>query len=437
VINDVVKPQNQYYDTFPRIVPADKETEITIRPLFDHCKFDSQTRYQLTYYPTEEFAQKSGWPEKNHPKVRLDNGDLRFTQYFEAEQEHVILIHSLTEKEPKLITEFRFYSLQPDLFKRYPYKGDVHIHTYHSDGRESPGYVAAIYRRAGFDFIAIADHGKYAPSIEAQEVFKGLDIDLGIFPGEEVHPPDNPVHMVNCGGKFSVNDIMRNEESTYRAEVKTIQDKLIDLPPGVDPYQYASCRWCFDKIREAKGLGIFCHPYWFAGHRYTPSGAITSLLLKEQPYDVYELIGGYGRLEPESNPLQVARYHEERAQGRQIAIVGVSDSHGCERTELFNWFYTIAFAASPELDDIISSVKDLYSVAVEALPNELARPFGPFRLVKYALFLIREIMPQHHELCVEEGRLMREYLAGDKSAAQQLKKLKGRTTVLLRHYWGM
>lgn len=27
-----------------------------------------------------------------------------------------------------------------------------------------------------------------------------------------------------------------------------------------DAYQYASCVWCFDKIREARGLGIFCHP---------------------------------------------------------------------------------------------------------------------------------------------------------------------------------
>lgn len=430
-----VKSQNRYYDVFPKIVPADQSTEITIRPSFDHCRFDNQAKYQIVYYPTEEFAQKSGWPEKNHPKLSFDNGALRFTQYFEDEQEHVIRLHSLAEKEPRFITEFRFYSLKSDLLGRYPYKGDIHIHSSYSDGRESPGYVAAAYRRAGFDFIAITDHAKYAPSLEAQEVFKGLDIDLRIFPGEEVHPPDNPVHMVNCGGKFSINDIMRNEESTYRTQVKAIQDKLTALPPGVDPYQYASCLWCFDKIREAKGLGVFCHPYWFAGNRYTPSGAITSLLFKEQPYDAYELIGGYGRLEPESNPLQVARYHEERAQGREIAIIGVSDSHGCEQTELFNWFYTIVFAPSPELPDIISSVKDLYSVAVEALPNELARPFGPFRLVKYALFLMREIMPQHHELCVEEGRLMLEYMAGNKSAAERLKDLKGRTGELFRHYW--
>jgi len=35
-----------------------------------------------------------------------------------------------------------------------------------------------------------------------------------------------------------------------------------------------------------------------------------------QPFDAFELIGGFHPYELDSNTLQVARYHEERAQGR-------------------------------------------------------------------------------------------------------------------------
>jgi hypothetical protein len=208
------------------------------------------------------------------------------------------------------------------------------------------------------------------------------------------------------------------------------------LPPGVDAYQHASAIWCFRRIREAGGLAVFCHPYWFTDYRYAPAGALTSKLLVDGPFDAYEVIGGYHLHEVFSNTLQVARYHEERAAGRVLPIVGVSDAHGCERNELFGWYYTIVFSPSNELPALIDSVKGLYSVAVEALPNQEPRPYGPFRLVKYALFLMREVFPIHDELCVEEGRLMTEHAAGDGDAREALARLHGRTPLAVDRLLG-
>ena len=88
-----------------------------------------------------------------------------------------------------------------------------------------------------------------------------------------------------------------------------------------------------------------------------------------------------------SNTLQVARYYEERAKSNEIPIVGVSDAHGCETGSLFGWYYTIVFSPTLEHADLVTSIKDLFSVAVEAIPGESVRAYGPFRLVKYALFL--------------------------------------------------
>lgn len=138
----------------------------------------------------------------------------------------------------------------------------------------------------------------------------------------------------------------------------------------------------------------------------------------------------------ESNILQVARYSEERAHGRTIPIVGASDAHGCERGTLFGWYYTVLFARAPELGDIIGAVKDCRAVAVEALPGQTPRAHGPFRLVKYAQFLLREFFPLHDALCKREGELMLAHIAGDAGAAGQLQKLKGQTATLMAHAWG-
>jgi len=426
---------HRFFEVTPKIVRADTEARIAIRPLFDHCRFKDNTQYEVTYYPCEEFSLKSGWPEKNKYIIEpSDGGALAVPCYFEAEQEHVLRVDEIEGSRRKPVADFRIYSLQDDLFTRFPYKGDVHMHSSYSDGRESPGYVAGACRRIGLDFMALTDHRQYAPSLEAQSAFEGVDIDLRIFPGEEVHPPQNPVHIVNFGGRFSINELFKEE--SYFNEVKALEETLPPLPPGVSPYEYASCVWCFEKIRWAGGLGIFCHPYWFTDHRYTPSGALTSALFERQPYDAYELLGGYFRNEADSNTLQVARYHEERSKGRQIPIVGVSDAHGCERGELFGWYYTIVFSPTPDFSDLIASIKSFYSVAVEALPGETVRAYGPFRLVKYALFLLREIFPRHDELCVEEGRLMLRHLAGDPDAARALSGLKGRCSALFDRLWG-
>jgi len=433
-----MQPELVNFEVVPKIVRADGEAEIAIRPLYEHCRFRPDVTYEVSYYPCEGFAERTGWrngdPATQRPPTRIEDSVLRVRQYFEGEQEHVVRVQARSGDQCRPVGAFRIYSVRDDLFRRRAYKGDMHIHSCRSDGRESPGYVMGACRRIGLDFVALTDHGKYAPSIEARDAFAGVETDLRMFPGEEIHPPANPVHIVNFGGRFSVSDLLA-DEACYRASVQQVEARLGALPPGVDRYQYASAVWCFDKIRQAGGLAVYSHPYWFVDWRYSPPGALTSHLLDTQPYDALEVIGGYHRSEVDSNTLQVARYHEERARGRRIPIVGVSDAHGCERGELFGWYYTIVFSPSPELGDLIESIEAMYSVAVEALPGETPRPYGPFRLVKYALFLLREVFPRHDELCQEEGRLMLAHLAGDSAAAEQLRLLKGRTAALLERCW--
>lgn len=429
-----MKSENRYLEVTPKVVLADTTEVIRIKAL--HVRFSEKAEYEISYYPLERYSQIGEYKYQDTIKVYPVDGVISIKQHFKGEQEHILRLKEALGEEVKNY-EIHIYSLNKDLFERKPYKGDLHMHSFYSDGKESPGFVTASCRRVGLDFMAITDHEEYLPSIEAQKNFETVDHDLLICRGEEVHPPKNPVHMINFGGSFSLNDIFRNEPDRYMKEVKEIEDTIEGVLDPDAKYQCASCLWCFDKIREGGGLGIFCHPYWLVKRGYYISESVISYMYEHQPYDANEIIGGYYRYQEESNTLQIARYNEERAKGRNIPVVGVSDAHGSsEDNDLFGWFYTIVFSHKNEQADLINNIKELYSVAVEAIPGEAVRAYGPFRLVKYALFLIREVFPLHDELCYEEGQTMRRHIEGDKKACGRLKSFKGQTSELYDSLWG-
>ena len=424
--------KNDCFDVFPRLVRTEHTAVITIKPWFDHCRFSDGQAYRVTLIPALGLPGQTSRLDGQEVSLRPESGILQVACQFGGEQEYILLVET-GEKEPVLLAEFRLYALADDLFARRPFKGDIHMHSFRSDGKESPAYVAGSCRKIGLDFMALTDHHQYEPSLEAIRSYEKVEVDLRIYPGEEVHAPDNPVHIVNFGGNFSVNELFQTDR--YWDEVKAVEAALPDLPPGIDRYPYAACVWCFNKIREAGGLGLFCHPYWFSNHHYDVPEYLTDLIFERQPFDAVEVVGGYRRVEFESNALQVARYNDERARGKHLPAVGVSDAHGCSDGELFGWYYTVVFAPSLELADLIQSIKNLYSVAVESLPDQAVRAYGPLRLVKYAQFLLREIFPLHDELCLEEGRLMLANAAGEPGAAGGLHTLKGRVERLYLHLW--
>lgn len=430
----------KYFRIYPKVVKTNQKSTITVEPLFEHNRFKDNSEYEINCYPADIPYDKNGKSLKYFKKIKPIDGVITITQLFEGEQEYIFIINEIVEGKEKSILRFHVYSVEEDLFERSPFKGDMHMHSFRSDGSESPAYVAASCRKIGLDFMALTDHGQYKPSIESQEAFKAIDVDLRIYRGEEVHPPENPLHIINFGGSFSVNELFKDNDK-YHSEVNELKTQLGDIPENVDEYEYASSVWVFNKIREAEGLGIYCHPYWSFVHRdckqgYYISSGLISHLFDMQPYDAFELLGGYSIEEADSNTLQVARYNEERAKGQIIPIVGVTDAHGCDNGQLFGWYYTIVFSPSAELPELIHNIKDLYSVAVEALPGCPPKVYGPFRLVKFALFLIREVMPAHDAMCFEEGRLMLDYISGDSSASNRLKEIKGQTAAYMNRIYG-
>lgn len=455
-----MKTELCYYDVWPKVFPAGKPVDITVKPLTAIRFFPGFEKrpYRIMLMP----LLQRDWAHNDAPSAFRtiyvtpdEDGCLRFTAAFEGEQEHYIRIFKSEDpQDNERLCQLSVYSVGEDLVGRYPYMGDLHIHTRYSDGREDPAFVAANYRKAGYDFIAITDHGRYYPSLYAMKAYKDAKLGLNLVPGEEVHLPENDVHIVNFGGKWSVNglhtgsnqykeagdalelrtvdpencpDVMSVEE--YTRQVEEIAANT-EYPQGVPPFVAASCSWGFKHIQEAGGLAIFAHPYWI-NNTFHVSEALTDYLFDQNEFDAFEVLGGEAYLD--QNEFQVMHYNEARIRGKNFPVVGSSDSHGTVNNPKWRLGQTIVFAPENTREALVDSVKGFYTVAVGNVSPQYHLA-GELRFVRYGRFLMDNYFPLHDELCIEEGRMMREFING-RASAEELSALADRTAKLAEKYF--
>ncbi len=424
-----MKAELANYKVTPKVFQADVSTTVTIRPRGNHARFDDTKSYLVRFIPMEQSVEPLNDEAYQSVNVTPKDGILTFTHSFSGEQMHLIRVIG----ESNTI-EFTVFSLLPDLYARRPYKGDLHVHSYYSDGREDPGVVVANYRKKGYDFMAITDHNEWFPSKEAIDRYKDIPTDIKLFYGEEIHVHGRYIHAVNFGGTHSVNDYYYANEQTCTDEVNELA-KALTVPEGVNLLDYAKRVWIANKIRESGGLAIFVHPHWM-NNAYNVPDKTSEYIFEQGIYDAFEVLGGQTVFE---NNMQIAMYNEQRARGRVIPIVGSSDSHGTEPAHWFELVYTIAFSEGDDLENFKDAIKGLYSVAVENYPTEEKRVQGTYRMVKYGMFLINEYFPLYEELCYEQGRAMKDCVTGYgeiNGSVEVLKAIKGRTDRFADEFFG-
>lgn len=333
-----------------------------------------------------------------------------------TEQEYILRIVQKGAQRP--LESACLYAVDPDLAGLRPYKGDLHLHSFYSDGENSPAVMAAACRGKGFDFMALTDHGKFAPSQALAEQFRPMPgLAMQLYTGEEIHMPWHQAHILNIGGRFGVNELFLKNRAGFLAEVEALA-KTKPVPPGVDAYQYLAALWAFGQVRRAGGLSVFCHPYWRRPCGFELCAAFTEALLAARPFDALEVISGYGKADTDSNLLQLARYFELEPAARP-PILGVSDAHAAYSAQvprgeyLLGAFYTVVLASSPRFEDLAGAIRAKRSVAVEQQENEQRHVYGPYRLVKYAQFLARQFFPEHDALARQEAAAMQRFAAGE------------------------
>lgn len=441
-------PKNEIlntFDVYPKVFVAHKETLVHIRSLGSDPVFQPDTEYRLcvcamfdgnpvNFPATGDFRERV---------VRSDaEGNFAFPCTFDKEQQYLLRFFPM--EDDKRIIQFPVYCVEEDLCGRWPLIGDLHVHTYLSDGDENPEVVCANYRSHGYDFMVISDHQRYYPSVRAVNFYKDVPTELHIVPGEEIHLPNvhgrrNDVHIVNFGGEYSVNALVdstavkeagrdlsvravRTEDVPDIMSMDEFEEKMQSIidatptPENIDALPYAMCCWIFDHIRKGNGLGIFAHPNWISNVSQIPE-VFTDYMMEKQPFDAFEVLGGESYYE--QNGFQTVRYYEQLAKGNRFPIVGSTDSHCSYSTNPKAFIAsTIVFSPKNEKNALIASIKDFYSVAVDTISKKF-RLVGESRLVHYGTFLLKNYFPLHDELCFEEGRLMKQYATGTEDEKQE------------------
>lgn len=118
------------------------------------------------------------------------------------------------------------------------FRGNCHCHTTLSDGRQTAAELVEVYRKRGYDFLVLTDHGR------DQEDPRSLQRPgLLVINGAELHPPVKAAapeshHIVGIGMKGCPSE----------ARVKR-----------------ATARWCIDWIHRNGGIAVYAPPYW-SGH---------------------------------------------------------------------------------------------------------------------------------------------------------------------------
>ena len=403
--------QSVNYEIFPSVVRTNTPTEMVIAPTErSFLLFEGET-YEVVIIPTD-----ADEPSYNTPTHRMylsliaKDGVLRFSHCFEKEQEYTVLL----KKDGKEVQSFAMYALEADLYALRPMKGDLHGHSYRSDGKRDPAALAGHYREQGFDFFALTDHNRYYPGTEIDEVYKDVKLGITRVKGEEVHALGSVVHVVHVGGNESVCERYVNKQESFFEELAPYFDKIPADVPEQYHDRYAKCLWSTDYIHRAGGIAIFAHPYW------RPEGSrasnvceeLSKILLKSGMFDAYELMGGIDRV---GNNRSAAFWNEMRAEGCDIPVVGSSDVHSTEGEPFGNCF-TVCFAADSSNEAIADAVKRGYSLAVEGTGVERTREYrcyGKLRLVHYTHFLLKNFFTPMQRICQGEGVAMRAYAMCD------------------------
>lgn len=439
------------YEIFPQVVRLGAPAALTARGLGMETALTPGETYHLRFIGQEEnnsslILDISDWKRYEGLEAVADgSGTLRFGYTFSREQIYTVrLARRGGNGELEKLTDFRIFCAADDLYCRTPMRGNTHCHVCTSvDGHEDPFLAAAMYRKAGFDFLAITDHHLIDGSMIAIGAQKRIPSDLLLFPGEEVHVPNAYIHAVNIGAVFDGNVGLDRWYHMHEAECKREVARIADdakgvLPPGVEPMDYAWRKWIAEMIHGRGGVAILAHPFW-EWDAHNTRDDVFSYFAEERIYDGAEILHGQEPGCRDAN-MQVAFWNDMRALGVYISPLGADDAHRrnfrWDYESSFNQAYSVVLMRSPDLSGFAEALKTGYTAAVETYDNAPEHVVATYRMTKYVIFLLEHYFPRHDELCFEEGRLMRDAYLGDEDAKLLLERVSGRVRRFEDRFFG-
>ncbi len=382
--------------------------------------FSEKKQYKVNVTPRE--IKSANTTTQQDISYTISNGYLVFDYTFYDEQEYMVFIYESYNGENVQLTFFKLYCLEDDLYELLPWKGEMHMHSNYSDGKQPPEIMYAHARRVGMEFAVLTDHYSLQPAPEVMEKLLSVKTGMRIFNGEEVHKLGQKMHIVSFGATCCISKMLADNFDEIKQEAIKIAENHEPFPQDVDPVEYGLQRWVFDQIQKNDGLAILAHPYWphEKNSVYIPT-SLSRLIINEGYVDAWEITGVD---DGDKDFLQGVLYAEELAKGVKMPVVGSTDAH--DKAVLGDGF-SIIFAKDSDYSSLASAIRNNMSVGArqyKRADGELRyMAFGPARLVRYAMFLMSEFYSVQNRLCSLEGELMLEVFTGYNWAQDSIEKI--------------
>ena len=364
-------------------------------------------------FPKDWKIRKEDKPYKSNKEIpfKIEDGKIIIEDLvFKREDGYAFVVKVYAPQRESFL--FTVYAVDPSIRKLRPLKGDTHIHSTVSDGKNTPEEVGARSLETGCDFQSLSDHRKYDGSLKLQSAFDGLPISIKILNAEECHMSDVHVHSLFADRGVTPWIIANKDE--FDEMCKKIYK---ELPEDLDEYSrkhVAITEAEFAVIQRFGGLAGFDHPYW--RHRcdssknsimkYLPF-SILDTILKRKKYDYVEVANGCAQ---ESTDLIVSTLSDLRAEGIDAPIVGNSDAHTVKGQ---GKVFSIMFSEKPEVSYLKDAILGHKTVVVDSASDlELKRPMliGKRRFILYAYFLLGSYFPRHEALCAAEAKILKQII---------------------------
>ena len=264
--------------------------------------------------------------------------------------------------------------------------------------------------------IAITDHNRYQPSLEAIQGAARTGLNLTCLPGEEASFEN--WHMLSIGATGPIREEYETPEGAADVAKVALALEGVELPSGLKPEEYAPARWAAKAIRRQGGRAFLAHPYWVSRRRYHLDLRLCDQLVADAAIDGVELLGD---VRYENNLLSIAHCQKLLAQGHVLPILGCSDTHAA-REKTYGCYWTLVLARDSSGPTVLDAIREGRSAACSTAGasglHEGFRAYGPVELVEYAMFLDREFFPLHDVLCAKEAEHAWARLNGSERAAR-------------------
>ena len=410
----------------PKVVPIGDRVCIRIEPTDGAAPWPEGAAVPCRFFPKVNRYQEQLFQARAGP-----SGSLELDLSFPSPGEYILQV--VPEQGDGQLSE-PLFAVEDAMMALRPFKADLHMHTTHSDGAASVLEMALSAGRAGMDAIAITDHDVRAPLSEARQVCERMGLELTLIEGEEITVRGHGGHLLCLGAAGPIGP-HRHDADTEKAVNDILNEtSLRGLPAALPRDTYAHLLWTARRARQRGGLLIIAHPYW-EGTRgwYYPAPDIVDRLIEDGLIDGVEVFGGSAS--NEGDMLALSRVAAAMGAGARPIMSGGSDAH---RAEDVGRLWTLILAPSRQVVDLLEALRSRRCVACnDRITTQQTLAFGPFELMMYAGFLLREYFPRRDPRCRELGKIatraaMGQVRAGDEQRSVELRR---ELATLQRCFW--